>query len=371
MSTITTYQWPTHLPRCSTFSVHAHDADGTSIDVFPTQAASYAACAFDGAMTLSITLPIPAEKAVLRPNSFGLATRANGNTLEIDFDQPRQVMIEVPGYPELFIYALPPETNIPERTDPSVRWFAAGQVYDIDRLIINDGETVYIEGGAVLRGRINAVHANNIRVCGRGVIDASHLPAHHDLRMLVFEGCENVEVEGIIATGTPEWNTVFGACKNVHVHHYQCIGWHVCSDGIDVVGSQDVLIEHCCIRANDDCIVVKSVDFSHRAHDAKIDWRGNVNNVLARNCVLYNAAAGNVMEIGFETRADTISNITFEDIDVIGAHGHGGVFTIHAGDRAHISNVLYKNIRLEHFFDKLVDFFIQHSRYSKMTSAAA
>jgi hypothetical protein len=45
---------------------------------------------------------------------------------------------------------------------------------------------------------------------------------------------------------------------------------------------------------------------------------------------------------------------------VIAAHGEGGVFTIHNGDRACISRVLYEDIRVEHFYDKLVDFRIMH-----------
>lgn len=82
---------------------------------------------------------------------------------------------------------------------------------------------------------------------------------------------------------------------------------------------------------------------------------------------MYNDQAGNVMEIGFETQADIIEDITFRDIDVIGAHGYGGVFTLHNGDRATIRNIKYENIRVEHFYDKLVDFRIMDSRYSRDT----
>ena len=49
---------------------------------------------------------------------------------------------------------------------------------------------------------------------------------------------------------------------------------------------------------------------------------------------------------------------------MIGAHGYGGVFTIHAGDRAHVQNVSYRDIHIEHFFDKLIDIRILNSRYS-------
>jgi hypothetical protein len=80
---------------------------------------------------------------------------------------------------------------------------------------------------------------------------------------------------------------------------------------------------------------------------------------------MYNDRAGNVMEIGYETQTERISGVTFRDIDVIGAHGEGGVFTIHNGDRARVENVRYEDIRVEHFYDKLIDFRIMPSRYSK------
>lgn len=361
MSNLTVYSWPRFLPRSSTYALII---DGTSVDVFPTAVADYAQFGIEGRVEVVIQLPVGAHEATLRPASAGIMVERAGDELRFHLDQPRQVMIEIPGLPELFLYANPPESEVPDRDDPMVRWFAAGQVYDIGRLDIGPGQTVYVEGGAVLKGCVNALQADGVALRGRGVIDASHLPAHSQ-RMIVFEGCSGVHLEGIVTTGTPTWNTVFGACRDVHVDNYKCIGWLVTSDGIDVVGSQDVLIEHCCIRSNDDCIVVKSVSYHHRVNDSRMDWRGDVRNVRARHCVLYNAEAGNAMEIGFETQAEVIEDIVFEDIDVIGAHGQGGVFTIHNGDRAHIRRIRYEDIRIEHFYDKLVDFFIQHSRYSQ------
>jgi polygalacturonase len=142
------------------------------------------------------------------------------------------------------------------------------------------------------------------------------------------------------------------------------IGEVVSSDGIDVVGSQDVLIEGCFLRNNDDCIAVKSTNHSARRHSKYSDWRRDVRGVEVRGCVFLNARAGNVMEIGFELQADSISDITFRDIDVLCGHGEGGVFTIHNGDHATVSRIVWEDIRVEHFYDKLVDFRILNSRWS-------
>jgi hypothetical protein len=74
---------------------------------------------------------------------------------------------------------------------------------------------------------------------------------------------------------------------------------------------------------------------------------------------------GNGLEIGFETRADTMKNITFRNCDLIHVEGPEGTFTIHNGDRAVIKNVLYENINVEDSRGWLIDFKVLFSRYSK------
>jgi hypothetical protein len=64
-----------------------------------------------------------------------------------------------------------------------------------------------------------------------------------------------------------------------------------------------------------------------------------------------------------------MSRITFADCDIIRCEaerfGSGGVLTIHNGDRAILSDVLYEDLRIEDAREKLVDFKIAHDRYSK------
>jgi hypothetical protein len=74
---------------------------------------------------------------------------------------------------------------------------------------------------------------------------------------------------------------------------------------------------------------------------------------------------GNALEIGFETRSDTIKNVTFRNCDLIHTEGPEGTFTIHNGDRAVVKNVLYDDIRVEDSHGWLIDFKILFSQYSK------
>ena len=71
------------------------------------------------------------------------------------------------------------------------------------------------------------------------------------------------------------------------------------------------------------------------------------------------------MRIGFETRADTIKNITFRNCDLIHVEGPEGTFTIHNGDRAVVTDILYQDIRVEDTRGYLIDFKILESRYSR------
>lgn len=353
--------------------------NGEPVFVYPTAIASVAAWAFDPATDGAVTVTIyprtgaGVEPPVVRPLSRGIvAERATGRSVEIALPAPQNLAMEFADLPPLYLFASLPDPDKPDPADPQVHFFAGGQVHDAgDFLHLTDGQSVYIEGGAVLRNTaIRAANAANVSVRGHGIMDASALP-HHAKRLLVFENCENVRVQSIVSVGSPTWNVVFGACRNVVVENVRLLTWEVTGDGVDIVGSQNVHISDCFIRTNDDCVAVKSVNYiegergQHAGTAGIVDWRGNVRDILVERCVLHNDRAGNVLEIGFETQCETIENIAFRDCDVIAAHGYGGVFTIHNGDRAIVRNVLYDNIRVEHYFDLLVDIRVLHSRYSR------
>ncbi len=337
--------------------------DGQPIAVARCLAADYAGFSFSGAVEIVVTSRQAIARHVVRPAHRGVDAKAEGRELRFRVDRPRHLYVEIDGNPPLCIFANPLETGVPAQGDPGVVWFGPG-VHDAGEIELTTGQTLYLAGGAIVRGSIHAVDAERVSVRGRGVLDGSHFPKG-DRQLVVFEHCRDVLVEGIATIGTPSWNLVIGACQRVHIDNVKLIGWVVSSDGIDVVGSTDVLIENCFLRNNDDCIAVKAIDLSERKGRIKRDWRADVARVRVRACVMYNDHAGNALEIGFETRTASISDIVFSDIDVIGAHGEGGVFTIHNGDRAVVSNVRYEDIRVEHFYDKLVDIRVLHSRYSK------
>jgi len=134
------------------------------------------------------------------------------------------------------------------------------------------------------------------------------------------------------------------------------------------VSTRDVLIEGCFLRNNDDCVVIKAMQFHNRPEVALnngVARNNDVENILVRDCTFVNDRGGNAMEIGYELRADHIRNVSFINCDVLSVHGHGAAFAIHNGDHALVSDILYEDIRIEHYYDKLVDIRVLHSQWNR------
>ncbi|MGV3614767.1 MAG: glycosyl hydrolase family 28 protein [Fimbriimonas sp.] len=352
------YPFPADLPLSERFEV---TIDGQPQFVHDCPVGSLCAFVIDGPVEVFVRPLEPAETLSVRPRSRDKVATPYDDGFRLDLDRPDRLFLDLgDGRLPLFLFADAPE-NRPDPADPKVRYFAAGQVHEAGRIELGEGETLYIEGGAVVRGSVYA-HGDGISVRGPGLIDGRQY-AHHETRLLVFDGCRDLRVEDVATVGTPSWNLVLGACERATVERVKLIGWVVCSDGIDVVGSRDVVVRDCFLRNNDDCVAIKAIDYDRASN--RTDWRRDVERVLVEGCTMYNDRAGNVMEIGYETQTASIRNVTFRNLDVLAGHGEGGVFTIHNGDRATVADVLYEDIRVEHFYDKLIDFRIMSSRYSK------
>lgn len=240
-------------------------------------------------------------------------------------------------------------------------YFTKGE-HNLKDIVLNAGESVYLEAGAVLKAHISADNANGIKICGRGIIDTTEIGSKKH-RMIKLIECDNLVVSDVTLVGAIDWSLVPIHCENVSVSGINIITWEVNGDGIDIVGCKDVLVMDSFMYCADDCIAVKATDYD--------DERGcnNCENIRIERCIFWNTRPGNAMEIGFETRCDEIKNIAFCDCDVLHCEFEGwesgGVFTIHNGDRAVIHNVKYENIRVENAMQKLFDFKVLNSRYSK------
>jgi hypothetical protein len=358
-----TQKQPEALPRSEVFSLAVN---GWSLDVLHTGVADFAVCELetdDWPAEVEVVVRAPVPSACLHPRSRGLEARVDGNRVVFRVDGPQKLSVAVGGCKPLYFFAgRAGATSLPAG-GAGVIELAPGRVHEHELLTLEDGQTLHLPLGAVLRGRIHVRGRHGIRICGSGIFEGP--PDGPAAPSIVLERCEDVVVEGLTMVRPRSWMLVPAACRGVTVRDVRQIGEVMSSDGIDVLGSSRVLIEDCFLHNNDDCVAIKAFLLGARnVEGVEIDARENVEEVTVRRCTLANWHGGNAMEIGHELSVGSVRHIRFEDIDVLHVHGTGAVFAIHNGDRARVEDVVFENIRIEHCYDKLIDIRIIESRFS-------
>ncbi len=361
------YTHPKSLPHSREFTLRIN---GQPIEVLYTDVADFAIAALapeDFPATLEVSPSRPSTAASIHPVAKNIPASVVEGVVRLTLAQPEKISVSISGFKALYVFAQAPETNPPDPADSSVVTFPAGQITEAPLLTLEEGQTLYLPGGAVLKGRIHVKGKSGIRICGHGIFDGSFYDkdAGQAVPSIILERCPGVLVEDITMVRPQAWMLVLAACQGATVRNLKEIGEVVSSDGIDVLGSRDVLIEDCFLHNNDDCVVIKAFELgANNLAGTKVDARENVENVLVQHCTFANWHAGNAMEIGHELSVDHVRGITFLDIDVLHTHGSGAVFSIHNNDSALVENVLFEYIRIEHCYDKLIDFRISRSRFS-------
>jgi len=340
------------------------EVNGKPVFVYDTRNAAFASFSFEGKVDIKVTFLSSVYNFDIRPKDRRIQAAAYRNQVLFSLDRPENLSVEINKNLKrpLFIFANPLETDIPVKSDKNVIFFEAGKIHYPGAVFIKSDQTVYIEGGAMVRGHFMTDRGRQIKIMGRGILDNSQYNKGQH-RPIEINRCEGVLIEGIIITESRHWSCASTASRDITYNNLKIVSSNDWDDGIDIVGSQHVLVNNCFIQTKDDCIAIKAgVNYFTQFNSSY-----NVDEVVVQNCVLWNGIWGNGLEIGFETRADTIKNITFRNIDLIHVEGPEGTFTIHNGDRAVVKNVRYEDIRVEDSKGWLIDFRILNSQYSKDT----
>jgi hypothetical protein len=239
----------------------------------------------------------------------------------------------------LHIFANPIETNKPSSEDENVIYIGPGE-WNIESITLEDNQTLYIAGGAVVHGIINANNASNVKVMGRGIIDGSHYKtwggsmAYIPLR---FDNCDHVEISDIIVLNPNAWALNSLSSKNETIDGVRIITSRPNGDGISLQSCENITVQNCFVRSWDDSLVVKN-------------YVGDSSHITFKNNQLWTDLAQS-MEIGFETNKASkdnamISDIIFEDITVLN-NFHKPVISVHNADDAMIKDVIFRNITVE------------------------
>lgn len=366
-ASLTVHQWPSSRTPSPDYRVRV---DGRDVFVHHCDSASYAIVCATGRHSVSVESSVTVQSAVVRPLRFGIAPAVQATHVEFELETPATVSIEINGNlrAPLFLFCMPPETDVPRADDPQVVYFAGGREYDARQIELKSGQTLYIEGGAVVHGLVSAECADSIAIRGRGILDGGKYrnewkPEGRKPALVRPAGCTGVVVEGVTLVDGPSWTLVPCGCRDVAVRDVNIITCTSTGDGVDVVGSSDVCVERCFIRADDDCVALKSVDyFSERGI-------GNVERVRVEGCTLWNGKPGDALEIGYETRCEFVRDVVFKDCDIIHTEFEGwqsgAAISIHNADRAEVSNIRYQSIRIEDCQEKLFDLKVLQTYYSR------
>jgi len=355
------YSYPRISPQNENFKVKVN---GKDIFVYNTSSEPFAAFSGSGILHIEVETTQSNPNIGISPKKLGIIPIFDGNKISFDLPSGANVALVVESKPILFIYANKVAVNVPSPIDKGVYYFKAGQVYEVGELRLKDNETLYIEGGAVVRGCVRATSAKNVRIGGFGVLDGGYYSKGGNRRTILFEDCQNSVIEDITMIEPTSWMIVLGISQNITVRNVKEIGTVGSTDGCDIVGSKKIRIENCIFRNGDDCIAIKSLDL--RSHgSATIDFSSDVEDVEITGCTFVAYIGGTALEIGHELRTSSIRNIRFINCDILGVHGYGGVFGIHNADHATVSDVLFENIRVEHYYNKLIDLKVIKSMWGK------
>ncbi|NLE00906.1 MAG: hypothetical protein GX640_13650, partial [Fibrobacter sp.] len=360
----------------------------------------YAHFSLEGTATIQVTVNESFNSYKLSPKSRKISVTKSGNTLTFKTG-PNYLVLQVDSKELLFVLIDPPEINPPKLTDSNVKnimdysvdnkgskletktiqtaineasgssknilYFPPGK-YLTGEIFLKSNMTIYLAGGAVLYGSNNTADFNtgsggmstegmqhalvrflnckNSKLIGRGVLEGNgKLIRSKGLNACVVKMDEssNILVDGVISRNSSYWNTLPYRCDSVTIKNYKVINCRPTSteynntDGVDFDESTNSSLYNAFLYCGDDPMAVKN-EF--------LTWNGkatmNTRNILHEKIVTYSNSAS--CKIGTKTMGQSMSNVTFKDIDIIKANR---AMVIDAIDNALIENIKFEDIRIE------------------------
>ena len=260
-----------------------------------------------------------------------------------------RAVVEINGKEDndLFIFVNPLEDSKPSKDDPDVSYYEAGTVTDVGSMSIPSGHTVYIEGGAIVKGNFTcSQNSSDIAVKGAGIIDSRGVNA----RGIQFHKISNLTIDGVTMLNDINWSNLIAEGTDVSINNYKVVAVYNpenttgCeNDALDLLGCRNAVVKGCFGYAHDDIFCVKSHKWS---------YKGEVDNILFEDCIAWNFRSGNSFVVGAETNYD-ISGVTYRNCVSIHSAGNPsgtlnrGGLSVHHCAGGHVSDILFENIVLE------------------------
>ena len=288
--------------------------------------------------------------ARIRPSSYGITFSRNGNSISFYLYHPQKISLEFDGdiYHNLFLFANGTEVNPPKEGDAGVIYYGPG-LHDAGTIDLISGGTIYIAGGAIVRGNIRGTGITNASVHGHGILQNGGIHINNS---------SHISIEGIIIINSPGWCIVPNQVDSSIIRDVKIINKGVSTDGSDPSGCRNLTFDNVFYRIPDDCISVKC----YRVTRSNLD-------IVIRNSVFWSDAAHCILigpeGNGTSTERLLISNCDFLECKYTGSD-YWGVFAITNGDNMTIRDITIENCRVEDFScSNLVAFRIETNMWVK------
>lgn len=231
-------------------------------------------------------------------------------------------------------------------------------------LRLKSNVTLHVAEGAILRGSANhddfppmrcslpsyrgkedfqmlyAEKADNIRICGGGIIDGFSVfegypwrgrnNEHERPRLIRMVECTNVALDNITLARSANWTQYYEACRNLSLNHItvRCYTGTNNQDGIDLSGCSNVTVRDFLCSCGDDVICLKALSLTPAENIFVEDVRSRYG-----NC--------NLVKIGTETHGE-IRNVHVRNVEGWTRYS----IAIEAVDGSVIDGVTYEDVRM-------------------------
>lgn len=347
--------------------------NGVPVDTVATDMkVGYAHFAFAGTVKVEITAKDPIQTFDLSPHRLGIAAKADGRVLCFELSEPRKLHLRINGLSRFFLFADAPEADPPQPGRPGVRSLSDQGVSSSPELVqtvkiqqaideaASNNEILYIPPGiyrtgslevkgrlylapgAILKGtgrvsdypkgrfgahQIRILNSDNVKIFGRGIIDGHGITLRRNAgnsmesraRLITSVGSRNLVLEDILLRESPVWCVHLIESSDIRASNLKLISLTRAeaegeepflgsnTDGFDPDNSSRILIENNFISVDDDAIAVKLTRGKRRDME-DIQFRGNVIWIMC-----------SALKIGTEIHEHTVSNVTFENNDIVHA----------------------------------------------------
>lgn len=354
------YPYPNRfMPQTTQFSVVANS---TQVPVYNASPFLVTSFAFASHVTLHVTFNGTIKTVDVYPKSLNLVPTIVNSTFTLSLASPAKFQVVINGLIDavnnansiLYVFSDPPETDVPDPSDPKVYYFDNSQVHTVPGGILQLNNTdnhtsIYLAPGSQLNAIIHAYAVSNFRIYGRGTL-MNPFPKSGTGQQTIYIGgsaSKNFTVQDINMFGSPWWHFhIYGTGHTIN--NIKMMTTYTETDALTFTGnSNGHVIKNSFFMNNDNMIVLGM------GSDAN---NGPYNNTITTSTFLKGTTGSWLFMQGAEATVPTAigANNTITNCDVIRMMHEVALAVNWFGNVSTIANVVIDHVRVDSFSNPAV-----------------